>query len=343
MHRPGPLHFGDLADPDSNVSRLAAENAHFRMHEELGTDPQIRYLYEVPETTPGREPGEADDDRPNDPNHPLVGDRQTFWDVRAAMNFILGGMSSGLAVVAYVAWAIGLLADAFLPWFFAAAALGMGIGLLFVFAEIGRKSRFLYVLRRPQSSWMTRETYAVVVFYPAVVADLFWPSPALHAVAAIAAAAFLVCQARILHAGKGIPAWRVDPLVPWMLVATGLYEGVALALLGHFGIVGAVFLGVFGSPGSEADWGSPGMPPPEPMNAVQFFLAPVVLAGAGVLLAVANAALFGALSAPGGQSRRGAARAPGARCDRASGAAVGPSRSGRCCSPLHVRSGYSRF
>ena len=287
------LHFGDLADPDSNVSRLAAENAHFRMHEELGTDPQIRYLYEVPETTPGREPGETDDDRPNDPNHPLVGERQTFWDVRAAMNFILGGMSSGLAVVAYVAWAIGLLADAFLPWFFAAAALGMGVGLLFVFAEIGRKSRFLYVLRRPQSSWMTRETYAVVVFYPAVVADLFWPSPALHAVAAIAAAAFLVCQARILHAGKGIPAWRVD-LVPWMLVATGLYEGVALALLGHFGIVGAVFLGVFGSPGSEADWGSSGMPPPEPMNAVQFFLAPVVLAGAGVLLAVANAALFGA-------------------------------------------------
>ena len=84
------LHFGDFADPESNVSRLAADNAHFQMHAELGTDPQIRYLYEVPATTPGREPEAADDERGSDPNDPLVGERQTFWDVRAAMNFILG-------------------------------------------------------------------------------------------------------------------------------------------------------------------------------------------------------------------------------------------------------------
>ena len=264
------LHFGDFADPDSNVSRLAAENAHFRMHEELGTDPQIRYLYEVPETTPGREPEEVDDERRSDPGDPLVGDRQTFWDVRAAMNFILGGMSSGLAVVAYALWTLGLLADELLPWFFLAAALGMGIGLLFVFAEIGRRARFLYVFRRPQSSWMTRETYAVAAFYPAVAAELLWPSPALHAVVALAAATFLVCQARILHAGKGIPAWRVD-LVPWMLVAAGLYEGVALAA------IGLAALSLTG-----------GQDSPEPSH----LLALAGLAGAGVVLAGVNAALF---------------------------------------------------
>ena len=278
------LHFGDFADPDSNVSRLAAENASFRMHEELGTDPQIRYLYEVPETTPGREPEEADDERRSDPSDPLVGDRQTFWDVRAAMNFILGGMSSGLAVVAYALWTLGLLADALLPWFFAAAALGMGIGLLFVFAEIGRRARFLYVLRRPQSSWMTRETYAVAVFYPAVAADLVWPSPALHAVVAIAAAAFLFCQGRILHAGRGIPAWR-HPLVPWMLVASGLYEGVALFLLGLAALVAAG--------GDEG-----------PTLALLVF-GP----SAGVVLAVTNAVLFSAY-------RRGAARAGVGRLSR---------------------------
>ena len=229
------LHFGDFADPGSNVSRLAAENAHFQMHAELGTDPQIRYLYEVPETTPGRDPAAEGEEEGaanrSDPNDPLVGGRQTFWDVRAAMNFILGGMSSGLAVVACAVWALGGMPGAALPWFFAAAAVGMGVGLLFVFAEIGRRARFLYVLRRPQSSWMTRETYAVAVFYPAVAADLFWPSPALHAIVAAAAAAFLLCQGKILHAGKGIPAWR-HPLVPWMLVASGLYEGTALAILG---------------------------------------------------------------------------------------------------------------
>ena len=278
------LHFGDFADPDSNVSRLAAENAHFRMHEELGTDPQIRYLYEVPETTPGREPEEADDDRPSDPNDPLVGGRQTFWDVRAAMNFILGGMSSGLAVAAYVAWAIAGFPETVLPWFFAAAALGMGVGLLFVFAEIGRRTRFLYVLRRPQSSWMTRETYAVAVFYPAVAADLVWPSPALHVVVAIAAAAFLVCQARILYAGRGIPAWR-HPLVPWMLVASGLYEGVALLMLGLAALVVAG--------GDEG-----------PTLALLVF-GP----SAGVVLAVTNAILFSAY-------RRGAARAGVGRLSR---------------------------
>ena len=273
------LHFGDFADPESNVSRLAAENAHFRMHAELGTEPGIRYLYEVPETTPGRDPApeeEGDDTRRSDPNDPLVGDRQTFWDVRAAMNFILGGMSSGLAVAAWAVWALGGMPDAALPWFFAAAAAGMGVGLLFVFAEIGRPARFLYVLRRPGSSWMTRETCAVAVFYPAVAADLVWSSPALHALIALAAAAFLLCQGKILHAGKGIPAWR-HPLVPWMLVASGLYEGVALAILGLFGLL---VLGFGGGSG----------------------LALLGLAGAAALLAGANAALFRAY-------RRGAAKA----------------------------------
>ncbi|MCY4452689.1 MAG: 4Fe-4S dicluster domain-containing protein [Immundisolibacterales bacterium] len=272
------LHFGDFADPDSNVSRLAQENAHFQMHAELGTDPQIRYLYEVPETTPGRDPETADDDAPSVPNDPLAGGRQTFWDVRAALNFILGGMSSGLAVASFAAWALGGIPGAALPWFFAAAAAGMGVGLLFVFAEIGRQARFLYVLRRPQSSWMTRETYAVAVFYPAVAADLFWPSPVLHAVVAVAAAAFLYCQGRILHAGKGIPAWR-HRLIPRMLVASGLYEGTALAVLG----VGALAL----AGGYElAQWPT--------------LFALSGLAGAGALLAVANAALFRAFrrSAP---------------------------------------------
>ena len=61
----------------------------------------------------------------------------------------------------------------------------MAAGLFFVFLEIGRKLRFLYVLLRPQSSWMTRETYAVAIVYPALAADVVWPHPALHAVVAL--------------------------------------------------------------------------------------------------------------------------------------------------------------
>jgi Fe-S-cluster-containing dehydrogenase component len=42
----GAMHFGDADDPHSNISRLLAGNQHFRMHEELGTGPNIHYLWD---------------------------------------------------------------------------------------------------------------------------------------------------------------------------------------------------------------------------------------------------------------------------------------------------------
>lgn len=54
------LHFGDIDDPQSNVSRLLAENEHFQMHAELGADPGFYYLWdarrgsEAPELEEGR-------------------------------------------------------------------------------------------------------------------------------------------------------------------------------------------------------------------------------------------------------------------------------------------------
>jgi phenylacetyl-CoA:acceptor oxidoreductase subunit 1 len=42
----GALHFGDKEDADSNVSKLLEDNEHFRMHEELGTDPGFYYLWD---------------------------------------------------------------------------------------------------------------------------------------------------------------------------------------------------------------------------------------------------------------------------------------------------------
>ena len=41
----GALHFGDFANSDSNVSHLTRDNVSFQMHAELGTDPQIKYLF----------------------------------------------------------------------------------------------------------------------------------------------------------------------------------------------------------------------------------------------------------------------------------------------------------
>ena len=234
------IQFGDLGDADSNVSRLLRDNPSFRMHAELGTQPRIHYLYETP-SVPGREPApeETEGEALADPANPLVGAPQPFWDLRAAMNFVLGGLSSGLAVVAYLGHLSGAVPEAALARIYALAAALMAVGLLFVFLKLGRKLRFLYVLLRPQSSWMSRETYAVAAFYPAMAADLLWPSAPLHLLVAVAAAGFLYAQARILHAGKGVPAWRV-PLMPWMLVGAGLYEGIAILALVHLALPGAV-------------------------------------------------------------------------------------------------------
>jgi len=225
--------FGDFNDPASKVSRLVKEHASFQMHAELGTDPQIRYLYEAP-ATPGRDPApdEIGDDDLRDLSNPLAGRLQRFWDFRAAMNFTLGGMASGLAFLAAAAYFLGGLPERAFLGLASAAGVLMAIGLFFVFMEIGRKRRFLNVLRRPQSSWMTRETYFVALFYPALAADWLRPHPALHAVVGLAGLGFLFCQARILYAGKGIPAWRA-PLIPWMLTATGLLEGAGLIALAH--------------------------------------------------------------------------------------------------------------
>lgn len=225
--------FGDFNDPQSNVSRLTSDNANFQMHAELGTDPQIKYLYELP-GNPGRDPTPQDlsDEVLSDPANPLVGQKQTFWDYRAAMNFILGGMGSGLAFLAMLAYFFMGLSDDGLLALFTFAGVLMTIGLCFVFMEISRKLRFIYVLLRPQSSWMTRETYFVALFYPALLADLIWPDVYLHGTVGITALGFLLCQARILYASKGIPAWRA-PIMPWLIVASGLLEGIGLFALVH--------------------------------------------------------------------------------------------------------------
>jgi molybdopterin-containing oxidoreductase family iron-sulfur binding subunit len=41
---PGALVFGDLNDPDSQVSGLARSHRSFRLLDELGTDPAVIYL-----------------------------------------------------------------------------------------------------------------------------------------------------------------------------------------------------------------------------------------------------------------------------------------------------------
>lgn len=234
----GALTMGDLDDPDSNVSQLLRQRRHFRMHEDLGNGPGFFYLYD----------GEIADATPVEPA-PMVADpvgmagvspkAQTSWDWRAAANFTFGGTGTGLMAMAMIA---GLVA----PVVWAAAFLALafvGAGLFCVWLEIGRPWRFLNVFRNPRTSWMSREAIAALPFFG--LGGLAWllQSPPLGWLAAAAGLVFLYCQARILRAAKGIPAWRQPETVP-LIVATGLTEGagiwaaLALVAFGAGGLAG---------------------------------------------------------------------------------------------------------
>lgn len=150
--------------------------------------------------------------------------QQQNWDGRAAANFIGGGAGSGLLLFMALAGAQGGLRTTLT---LLALAL-VGVGLLCVWAEIGRPWRALNVFFHPQTSWMSREAALAPLLLGAGALSLRWPG--LLPIAALAAAAFLYCQARILHAARGIPAWREALTVP-LLVATGVAEGAGLYAL----------------------------------------------------------------------------------------------------------------
>ncbi|HEX6266341.1 MAG TPA: hypothetical protein VFZ81_05540 [Burkholderiales bacterium] len=146
---------------------------------------------------------------------------QRHWDTRAALNFMLGGSGAGLMICA-------ALAQISSPYPVVLSLALVGTGLFAVWLEIGRKLRALHVLFNPFTSWMTRESFAALLLFALGLGALLDPDILIGA--AIAAAAFLYCQARILRAAKGIPAWRSPWVVPLIIVA-GLAEGAALLLL----------------------------------------------------------------------------------------------------------------
>lgn len=226
------LIFGDLDDPDSNVSRLLDGQKHFRMHEELGTDPSFRYLYAKQDDTDGETGGEW----------PPGGERagkvrargvepwhQPHWNWKAAGNFLCGGAGTGLLAAAALAGLAGAPVAALS--LVALAGLGLvALGLFLLLFKIGRPLRSLYVLRQPQRSWMAREAWVAAALFPLALIALWLGDGALIAAAAAVGLIFLYCQAMILKEAKGIPAWREPRIIP-LIVATGLAEGCGLFLV----------------------------------------------------------------------------------------------------------------
>jgi len=227
------LHFGDVDDPGSNVSQLLAENATFRMHEELETDANFHYIW----ATKAKE-GLAAREMSDLPARGVGGVGaaapwlQQHWDWRAAGNFIGGGTGSGLMIAAA---AMGLDGAPVGVWPMIAMAF-VATGLFLVFLETGRPLRApLNVFFHPQTSWMTREAMAGAVLFP--VGGLAWllGSAEILSLAGLAGVLYLYCQARILTEAKGIPAWRHPAGVPVMM-SSGLAEGLGVYLIAGPGL-----------------------------------------------------------------------------------------------------------
>jgi phenylacetyl-CoA:acceptor oxidoreductase subunit 2 len=153
---------------------------------------------------------------------------QQHWDVRAATNFILGGTGSGFIV----SLALAGLSAPYRPLWLAAGLALVAAGLGAVWLEIGRKLRAIHVFFNPFTSWMTRESFAALVLFALGIATLGLPAQVslLAPLTALAALVFVWCQGRILHASKGIPAWR-QPEIVALTVATALAEGSGLYLV----------------------------------------------------------------------------------------------------------------
>lgn len=169
--------------------------------------------------------------------------QQAHWDWRAAGNFVCGGAGSGLLVFAAVSGARDLAATLLV---LAGLAL-VGLGLLCVWLEIGRPMRALHVFFNPRTSWMTREGFVAALLFPAGLAAAAGVS-GFAWIAALLALAFVYCQARILKAARGIPAWR-EPLVVPLIVSTGLVEGAGLFLLAGplHGLANQALMALFGA------------------------------------------------------------------------------------------------
>ncbi len=222
------LHFGDLDDANSNVSRLLREHKSFRMHAELGTEPGFHYLYDkaaapqapdIPPPLAGAQAGRVRT-RGVEPWH------QKHWDWKASGNFLCGGAGAGLFGFAAIASLAG--APMLVPGLIALAMIALGLTLLMF--KIGRPLRFLYVLRQPQRSWMSREAWVAGALFPLALAALWSGNRIVLLVAAAVGLIFLYCQGRILEQAKGIPAWRNRRVIA-LIMTTGLAEGCGLFLL----------------------------------------------------------------------------------------------------------------
>lgn len=158
--------------------------------------------------------------------------RQKAWGWPAAVNFILGGMGSGVYLLSLLTL---FSSGGGSPPEQAAAFKTVGpaltiLGLAALAVEAGRPLRSRYLLSRLKSSWMSRETLTGALFVACALLDRLFPSQLLQLLAAAAAAGFLLSQGFLVYRAGSVIAWNV-PLVPLLFFSSGLATGGGVLLL----------------------------------------------------------------------------------------------------------------
>jgi hypothetical protein len=161
---------------------------------------------------------------------------QDCWDWRAAGNFMFGGTGSALMLMI----AINSFPDTPPLPLGLTALVFIGLGLFLVWLEIGRPWRFIHTYFHPQTSWMTREASAAILLFPIAFVGIVFKIPVMITLSGLLGLLFLYCQARILLASKGIPAWREPTwtgrghcLVVTVLINPRFYTRMDLVLIAH--------------------------------------------------------------------------------------------------------------
>lgn len=154
----------------------------------------------------------------------IAGVRQRVWRLPAVLNFALGGLGAGFYAAAAVTGGVALGIAAWLGPILVLA------GFAAVAVEAGRPLRGPRVVARVRTSWMSREALLGGAFAALAAVDILAPDPALRALAAAAALAYVLAQGRILSAAHGVTAWSVG-VMPVVFLASAVVSGLGLVLV----------------------------------------------------------------------------------------------------------------
>ena len=157
---------------------------------------------------------------------------QKVWGWPAVVNFIFGGAATGffllsvLTVKLYESGTNGPFQPG--PYKLLAPILVV-VGLLCLTIEAGRLSRGIYLLRNLSTSWISRETFAAIIFVPSTIIDWLHPHSGLLALSVLAAVVFVISQAYIIYRARGVTAWNVS-IIPFVFTTSSFVTGGGILL-----------------------------------------------------------------------------------------------------------------